>query len=112
MDISNLLAKVYELLTVYGLKVVDATVMFVVGCWVAMLISNLIKKIMTKTSTDETQEKFLGSLSYIALLAFVIIAALNQLGNQTTSFIAILGAVGLAIVMALNAFLSVKFSFG
>jgi small conductance mechanosensitive channel len=66
MDISNLFAKVYELLTVYGLKAVNATVMFVTGCWVKMLISNLIKKNMTKTSTDETQEKFLGSLSYTA----------------------------------------------
>ena len=102
MDFSNLLAKVYELLMVYGMKVVAAIVIFVVGRWVARAISNLIKKMMTKSKTDETLVKFVGSLSYVALLAFVIIAAINQLGIQTTSFIAILGAAGLAIGLALQ----------
>jgi small conductance mechanosensitive channel len=102
MDYSNLLAKVYELLTVYGMKVVAAIAIFVVGRWVARGISNLIKKMMAKSKTDETLVKFVGSLSYIALLAFVIIAAINQLGIQTTSFIAVLGAAGLAIGLALQ----------
>ncbi len=102
MDISNLLAKVYELLTVYGLKVVAAIVIFIVGRWVAKAVANFIKRMMTKSKTDEMLVKFVGSLSYIALLAFVIIAALNQLGIQTTSFIAILGAAGLAIGLALQ----------
>ncbi len=102
MDISNLLAKVYELLIVYGLKVVAAIVIFIVGKWVAKAVANFIKRMMTKSHTDETLVKFVGSLGYIALLAFVIIAALNQLGIQTTSFIAILGAAGLAIGLALQ----------
>ncbi len=102
MDASGLMAKVYELLTVYGIKVVAAIVIFIVGRWVAKAIANFIKKMMTKSNTDETLVKFVGSLCYIALLAFVIIAALNQLGIQTTSFIAILGAAGLAIGLALQ----------
>ena len=102
MDASGLLAKVYELLAVYGIKVVAAVVIFIVGRWVAKAIANFIKKMMTKSNTDETLVKFVGSLSYIALLAFVVIAALNQLGIQTTSFIAILGAAGLAIGLALQ----------
>ena len=102
MDFSNLLGKVYELLTVYGMKVVAAIVILIVGRWVARGISNFIKKVMTKSKTDETLIKFVGNLSYIALLAFVIVAALNQLGIQTTSFIAILGAAGLAIGLALQ----------
>jgi len=102
MDISNLLAKVYELLTVYGLKVVAAIVIFIVGRWVAKAVANFIKRMMTKSKTDETLVKFVGNLSYVALLAFVIIAAINQLGIQTTSFIAILGAAGLAIGLALQ----------
>ena len=102
MDASSLMAKVYELLTVYGIKVVAAVVIFIVGRWVAKAIANFIKKMMTKSNTDETLVKFVGSLCYIALLAFVIIAALNQLGIQTTSFIAILGAAGLAIGLALQ----------
>ena len=102
MDPSSILAKVYELLTVYGIKVVAAIAIFIVGRWVARAIANFIKKTMTKSNTDETLVKFVGSLSYIALLAFVVIAALNQLGIQTTSFIAILGAAGLAIGLALQ----------
>lgn len=102
MDLSAILAKVYELLTIYGLKVVAAVVIFVVGRWVAKAVTNFIKRMMTKSTTDPTLVKFVGSLSYIALLAFVIIAALNQLGIQTTSFIAVLGAAGLAIGLALQ----------
>ena len=102
MDLSNLSAKVYELLAVYGLKVIAAIVIFIVGRWVAKAIANFIKRMMAKTATDETLVKFVGNLSYIALLAFIIIAALNQLGIQTTSFIAILGAAGLAIGLALQ----------
>jgi small conductance mechanosensitive channel len=102
MDLSAILAKVYESLTVYGLKVVAAVVIFVVGRWVAKAVTNFIKRMMKRSKTDETLVKFVGSLSYIALLAFVIIAALNQLSIQTTSFIAVLGAAGLAIGLALQ----------
>ncbi len=106
MDISNLLAKVYELLTVYGLKVVAAIVIFIVGRWVAKAVSNFIKKVMTKSKTDGTLVSFVGNLSYVALLAFVIIAALNQLGIHTASFIAVLAAAGLAVGLALQGSLS------
>ena len=61
-----------------------------------------VKKMMAKGNVDETLISFVGNLTYIALLAFVIIAALNQLGIQTTSFIAVIGAAGLAIGLALQ----------
>jgi len=102
MDFSNLLAKVYELLTVYGMRVIAAIVIFIVGRWVAKGVAKLIRRVMSKSGTDETLVKFVGSMVYIAMLAFVIIAALNQLGIQTTSFIAVLGAAGLAIGLALQ----------
>ena len=106
MDLSNLLTKVYELLTIYGMKVVAAVVIFIVGRWVAKGVSNLIKKVMTKSKTDKTLVSFVRNLSYVALLAFVVIAALNQLGIQTASFIAVLAAAGLAIGLALQGSLS------
>jgi small conductance mechanosensitive channel len=102
MDLSNLLAKVYELLTVYGMRVVAAIVILVVGRWVALGLAKFIKRLMLKSKVDETLVSFVRNLSYIALLAFVIIAALNQLGIQTASFIAVLGAAGLAIGLALQ----------
>jgi small conductance mechanosensitive channel len=98
----EILAKVWELLTVYGLKVLAAIAIFVVGRMVAKGIRKLIERLLTKANQDQTLVRFTGNLSYIALLAFVILAALGQLGIQTTSFIAVLGAAGLAIGLALQ----------
>ncbi len=102
MDTSNLLAKVYELLTVYGIKVLAAIVIFIVGRWIAKGFRKLIRKMMDNRKVDPTIVGFVGNLTYILLLTFFIVAALGQLGIQTTSFIAILGAAGLAIGLALQ----------
>ena len=102
MDVSNLLSKVYELLTVYGMRVIAAIVILVLGRWVALGLAKIIKRVMIKSKVDATLVSFVRNLSYIALLAFVIIAALNQLGIQTASFIAVMGAAGLAIGLALQ----------
>ncbi len=88
------------------MKVLAAVIIFIVGRWVAIGITNFIKKLMNKSGTDQTLINFVGHLSYVALLAFVIIAALNQLGIQTASFIAVIGAAGLAIGLALQGSLS------
>ena len=102
MDLSNILPRLQELLAFYGLKIIAAILIFVVGRWIAKALRNVIKRMMTKGNVDEILISFVGNLTYIALLAFVIIAALNQLGIQTTSFIAIIGAAGLAIGLALQ----------
>jgi small conductance mechanosensitive channel len=88
------------------MRVIAAIVIFVVGRWVAMGVAKIIKRVMLKSKVDDTLVSFVRNLSYIALLAFVIIAALNQLGIQTASFIAVLGAAGLAIGLALQGSLS------
>jgi small conductance mechanosensitive channel len=102
MDLSKLIAKVYELLTVYGLRVIAALVIFVLGRWVALGVAKIIKRVLIKSKVDETLVSFVRNLCYVALLAFVVIAALNQLGIQTASLIAVLGAAGLAIGLALQ----------
>ena len=102
MEMEVIVQRIWELVAIYGLKVLAAIVIFIAGRWVAKAVANFIKRMMTKSNTDETLVQFVGNLSYIALLAFVIIAALNQLGIHTTSFIAILGAAGLAIGLALQ----------
>ena len=102
MDLSNILPRLQELLAFYGLNIVAAILIFVVGRWIARALRNMIKRMMTKGNVDEILVSFVGNLTYIALFAFVIIAALNQLGIQTTSFIAIIGAAGLAIGLALQ----------
>jgi small conductance mechanosensitive channel len=106
MDFNQLIEKAGELVTLYGLKVVAAIVILIIGRWVAKIVANIIRKMMARADVDQTLQKFVASMTYIALMAFVVLAALNQLGIQTTSFIAILGAAGLAVGLALQGSLS------
>jgi small conductance mechanosensitive channel len=102
MNFNNIIPNLQAFAALYGLKIIAAIVIFVVGRWVARALRNVTKKMMAKGDVDETLISFVGNLTYITLLAFVIIAALNQLGIQTTSFIAVIGAAGLAIGLALQ----------
>jgi small conductance mechanosensitive channel len=79
-----------------------AVLIFIIGKWVARLVTNLVEKTMVKAKVDPTLASFTKSLSFITLMAFVIIAALSKLGIETTSFIAIIGAAGLAVGLALQ----------
>ncbi|WP_319404532.1 mechanosensitive ion channel domain-containing protein [uncultured Desulfosarcina sp.] len=101
-----MLDKIYQLLTVYGLKVLAALAIFIIGRWVARGVRKLVERIMTKGKVDHTLITFTSNMAYIGLLVFIVIAALGQLGIQTTSFIAILGAAGLAVGLALQGSLS------
>jgi small conductance mechanosensitive channel len=89
-------------LSQFGLKLIAAIVVFFVGKWLARKISNLLKRGMQKAETDPTLIGFVGNIAYFGLLTMVVIAAVGQLGVQTTSFIAVLGAAGLAIGLALQ----------
>ena len=98
----NLFQKFWELLAIYGLKIIAALVILSVGRWLARFIKSIIKKIMLKLEIEPTLISFTADLAYFALLVFVVIAALGQLGIQTTSFIAVIGAADLAIGLALQ----------
>jgi small conductance mechanosensitive channel len=90
------------MLAQYGLKVVGAVLIFLVGRWVAKLLSTIVAKAMKKARVDPTLIPFLENLAYTAMLIFVVIAALAAIGIQTASFIAVLGAAGLAVGLALQ----------
>ncbi|HPI94073.1 MAG TPA: mechanosensitive ion channel [Deltaproteobacteria bacterium] len=94
--------KVQEWVTFYGIKIIAALVIFIVGRWIARGVRGLTGRILTGRKVDPTIVSFVEHLVYIALLTFVVIAALAQLGIQTTSFIAVIGAAGLAIGLALQ----------
>ena len=98
----NLFQTIWELLAIYGLKVIAALVIMSLGRWLAKVIKSIIKKIMLKREIEPTLISFTADLAYFALLVFVVIAALGQLGIQTTSFIAVIGAAGLAIGLSLQ----------
>jgi len=86
----------------YGLKVIAAIAIFIIGRIVVRAVASSIKKLMNAKSIDATVTGFVHNLVYYALLAFVCIAALGQLGVQTASFIVVLGAAGLAVGLALQ----------
>ena len=90
----------------YGLNIVFAILTYIVGKWIAKLLKKALIKMMTRANTDALLVTFTSNLAYGTLLVFIIISALGQLGVQTTSFIAILGAAGLAIGLALQGSLS------
>lgn len=106
LDAERLIPRILDLLFHYGPKLIAALVIFVLGRWLSKLVRNAVRRVMKKSKVDELLISFVGSLSYMAMLAMVVIAALNQLGIQTTSFVAILGAAGLAIGLALQGSLS------
>ena len=101
-DVSQLWVQVQGMATDWGIKVIAALAIFIIGRWVAKGIRRGVRRMMEKGGADPIIIGFVGSIVYIAMLAFVIVAALGQLGIQTTSFIAILGAAGLAIGLALQ----------
>ena len=105
-DMSKFVDMAQSLAAAYGLKIIAAIVIFVIGKWLSGVLSRAVGRAMSRAKTDEMLVKFVVSLAYAALLAFVILAALAQLGIQTTSFIAVLGAAGLAVGLALQGSLS------
>ena len=90
----------------FGISLVTALLIFFIGKRVARWVTNLVVKALEKNDADTELVGFLQSLIYWALFAMVVVAALGQLGVQTASFIAVLGAAGLAIGLALQGSLS------
>lgn len=94
--------RVLDLVIGYGLKVLAALVIFFIGKWVASRIRAIVRKGLEAKDVDPTLVSFGSSILYYALMVAVIIAAVQQLGFQTTSLVAIVGAAGLAVGLALQ----------
>lgn len=90
----------------FGINLITALIIFYVGKWVVSIVVRAIRKVMQKAEIDMTLETFIANLVRMVLLLFVVIAAINQLGIQTASLIAVLGAAGLAVGLALQGSLS------
>ncbi len=106
INLDAILTRVAELVSVYGLKVLAALAIFVVGRLLARLVATGLEKAMVRSKVEASLIGFTRNFAYALLLTFVIIAALGQLGIQTTSFVAVVGAAGLAIGLALQGSLS------
>lgn len=101
MDGSNL-ERIYDFLTLYGIKVVGAIVTLALGWIIAGMVRGSFKKMLRKHNVDPSLIGFISSLVYFMIMAVVVIAALARFGIQTASFIAVLGVAGFAVGMALQ----------
>jgi len=95
-----------QLALTYGLNLLAAIAILVVGRWVAGRLARGIQGLLRKRETEETVVSLAGSLSYALLMVGVILAALSKLGVQATTFVAVVGAAALAIGLALQGSLS------
>ena len=102
MDIEHIMALVSGYIVTYGIKFIVAIAIFIVGKWLANMIAGFLENSLKKKGVDVTLSAFVKNIVYYILLIIVIIAALGQLGIQTASFVAIIGAAGLAIGLALQ----------
>jgi len=101
-DMEAIGMKILAFLEAHWLDVVAAIVIFVVGRWLAKVISKLVGGAMTRARVDATLTSFVENLCHIALVVLVIVAALDKLGVPTTNFAVVVGAAGLAIGFALQ----------
>jgi len=88
--------------TTYGIKIVGAVVILLIGRIAAGLGRRVVKSMLTKANIDRSVTSFVASLTYFLILTFAVLGALAKFGIQTASFIAVLGAAGLAIGFALQ----------
>ena len=102
LNMETILTTIYQYLAEYGLKILGAIIIFVVGKWLAKIISQITEKALIKAKIEKTLAKFVRNLTNIGLLIFVVIAALASLGVETTQFAVVIGAAGLAIGLALQ----------
>ncbi|MFD0837194.1 mechanosensitive ion channel family protein [Mariniflexile aquimaris] len=103
MNLENIdTQKWIDLATEYGLKIIAAIVIWIVGSWVIKKLLKASRKIMTKSSYEESLQKFLINLLNWSLKILLVITLLGTLGVPTTSFAAVIAAAGLAIGLALQ----------
>ncbi|MCP4545164.1 MAG: mechanosensitive ion channel [bacterium] len=110
METSSALDSVMQILytfaTNYGIKILGAIIILIVGRMAASLIRKAVAKALKRSNLDDNLIRFFSKLTYIAVMAFAVLACLEKFGVETTSFVAVLGAAGFAIGFALQGSLS------
>ena len=96
-QLTNYASLLWNAVLDYSPKIISAFVILIVGIYAIRLITRLIKKIMIKRELDPTLTKFLADILIWALRILLFIAFISKLGVETSSFVAILGAMGLAV---------------
>lgn len=101
-NLSNYSDQIMELIMQYGPKLIGAIITLIVGLWIIKMITGAFSKGMEKRNVDASLRPFLKSLVSTMLKVFLIVSVLSMMGITMTSFVAIIGAAGLAVGMALS----------
>jgi small conductance mechanosensitive channel len=100
--VSQGLGSVMGVVTTYGPSLFMAVLTLLVGWWIAKLLTGVLRRVLDKREIDAALTGFLTSIVYALLMTLVILSALDKVGVPTTSFVAVVGAAGLAIGFALQ----------
>ncbi len=103
---SNVMEQLVPFATNYGIKIIGAILILIVGRIAAGIARKFMRKLLTRVKTDPSIISFVSSLIYVMILVFSVIAALAKFGVETASFIAIMGAAGFAVGFAMQGSLS------
>jgi small conductance mechanosensitive channel len=106
IDLQPILEQLVNIVSAWGLKILGAIVVLIIGRFVARWARRLIRKVMQRGHADATLVPFVAGVAYYLILAFVAVAVLGMVGVQTASMVAVLGAAGLAVGLALQGTLS------
>ncbi len=101
-QISGLQDKIINLALYYGPKIGASLLVFIIGLWVTNWVTRIISKGMATRGFDVSLQSFLSSLISVSLKVMLLVSVAGMIGIQTTSFVAILGAAGLAVGLALQ----------
>lgn len=102
LDVSALIDQLAQVITAYGLKVIGAIAVLIVGRMVAGTIRRGVTKMMSSRGVDATLVPFLAGLVYWLVMAMVVVAVLQAFGVNAAGLVAVLGAAGLAVGLALQ----------
>ncbi len=105
-DVNALMTKLAELGAEYGLKLLAAIAIYIIGRFVARVIVRVVEKVLKGRDIDQAVISFTTNVVSVGLTVFIVIAVLGQLGVRTTSLVAVIGAAGLAIGLAMQGSLS------
>ncbi|MEL6950879.1 MAG: mechanosensitive ion channel domain-containing protein [Pseudomonadota bacterium] len=102
VDVGGLLTQAQELGIDLGIKIAGALAIFIIGRMIARMVVGGIRKAMGRVGVDETLQSFLGNILSVLLTLVILLAAISFMGVPTASFVAVLGAAGLAVGLALQ----------
>lgn len=102
VDVQHYLSLIGDILVKYGPSLIGAILVLIIGLWVIKIINKSIKRLMLKSKMDDSLVPFLSGILGALMKALLFISVMSMLGIAMTSFVAILGAAGLAVGMALS----------